>query len=151
MRKILSLLKEFDIANLLPAMDTFVAQIAGWLRLFVLAGPVALLILGLWYKKSPQKEIQYQRGYRSKYSILSQATWDYAQALAGQCFFLLGAILTSVSLILSLFFGMMTPVVMAVVSLVCILVQGGLILGTHLFIEKMLRQNFNRNGIPYRK
>jgi len=148
MSKILDLLKEFDIAKMLPAVDSFVGQMAGWLRLFLLAGPLVLVALGLWYSYAPPAEANYSLGYRTKHSMQSVAVWKYAQKIAGKAFLIVGGALAVLMLVISLFFGLMGPVGMAVAAILCVVLEGVAIVVLHLQINKMLLKKFDKNGDP---
>ena len=148
MSAILDLLKEFDISKMLPQMDTFVGQMAGWLRLFLLAGPVVLAALGLWYTYAPPAEANYSLGYRTKYSMRSVAVWRYAQKIAGRYFLIAGVALAVVLLVISLFFGLMGPLGMSVVALLCVILEGVAIVLLHNIINKQLQKKFDKNGNP---
>lgn len=148
MSKILSLLKEFDISKILPQMDSFVRTLGGWLRLILLAGPLVLVGLGAWYYYAPPSEANYSVGFRTKWSMSSVAVWRYAQKLAGRCFMLVGGALAILMLVISLFFGLFGPVGMAVVTLICMIIEAVLIVLLHVWIDKQLRKKFDHNGNP---
>lgn len=148
MSAIFDLLKEFDIAKLLPQMDKFLSQLAGWLRLILLAGPLVLVVLGLWYTYAPPDEANYSLGFRTKYAMSSVMVWKYAQKIAGRAFLIVGAALSVVMLVLSLFFGLMGPLLMAVVALLCVLLEGAVIVLLHIRLDKELQKKFDKNGNP---
>ena len=146
MSEILSLLKEFDIGKILPPTEDFIGSLGGWLRLFLVIGPLVLAGLGAWYYFAPPDEANYAAGYRSKWSMSSVAVWRFAQNLAGKWFMIGGGALALIMLIVSLFFGAMEPVTMAVTAFICALVEVVAILGLHVWIEWQLRQRFDQNG-----
>ena len=59
-----SLLSDFDISSLLPKLDSLLSKVELLARIVVMAGPVILLVLGLWYLLLPPKEANYAVGYR---------------------------------------------------------------------------------------
>lgn len=150
MSGILDFLKEFDIAKILPEAGSFVAQLAGWLRLFLLAGPVVLAVLGLWYTYAPPAEANFSLGFRSKNSIRSVAAWKFAQKIAGRAFLIIGGGLAVIMLVISLFFGLMSPLAMAIVAMLCVIVEGVLIVLLHIHIDKQVQKKFDKNGNPRR-
>ena len=150
MDKLLSLLKNFDSGNFMPEMDRFVSQLAGWLRLILLAAPLVLLVLGFCYYYAPPDEANYSAGYRTKASMRSVASWQFAQRYAGKTYAKVGAVLGGVMLVLSLFFGLMGPLAMAVVTLLCILVEAVLILLVYRHIDRKIQSKFDKNGEPRR-
>jgi uncharacterized membrane protein len=151
MSEILSLLKEFDIGKILPPTEDFISSLGGWLRLFLLIGPLVLAGLGAWYYFAPPDEANYAAGYRSKWSMSSVAVWRFAQNLAGKWYMIGGGALALIMLIVSLFFGVMEPITMVVTAMICLLVEVAAILGLHLWIEWVLRQRFDQNGKPIRR
>nr|MBQ8245423.1 SdpI family protein [Oscillospiraceae bacterium] len=146
MSELLSLLKEFDIAKLLPDMSTFVGQLAAWMRLCLLLGPLVIAGLGAVYYFIPPKEANHALGYRSKWSMSSVEVWQYAQRIAGMIYMVLGGGLFVVMLVMALIIGIMQPVSMAVTVFICVLIQVLLIIGAHFVVEKLLRKHFDING-----
>lgn len=148
MSELLSLLKEFDMAKLMPDMSTFLGQLAFWLRLCLLAGPLVLSGLGAVYYFIPPKEANHALGFRSRWSMSSVQVWQYAQRLAGMIYMILGGTLFVVMLVMALIIGAMEPVGMAITVLVCVIVQMALVIGAHVVIESMLRKHFDQFGDP---
>ena len=146
MSELLSLLKEFDIASFLPDMTTFVGQLAAWMRLCLLIGPLVIGGLGAVYYYIPPKEANHALGYRSRWSMSSVEVWQYAQRIAGMLYMVLGGALFVVMLIMALIIGIMQPVGMAITVLICVMVQIALILAAHYWVEKLLRKHFDING-----
>ena len=146
MSKLFDLLKEFDIAKLLPEMDTFVGQLAGWMRLVVLIAPLALLALGAWYHYAPPTEANYAVGYRTKRSMSSVAAWRYSQALAGRTFLLLGGAMAAVVFVISLFFRAIGPMGMAVIALILVIAEAVLIILLHKWLDKQICEKFDASG-----
>ena len=56
---ILSLLGDFDLVKLIPDLGTVLGKLELATRLIVLAGPLVLLGLGLWYFFAPPKRPRY--------------------------------------------------------------------------------------------
>ena len=146
MGQILDLLKEFDIAKILPEISQFEQQLAGWLRFFLLLGPLVMAGMGAWYYYAPAKEPNYGLGYRTKWSMASPAAWRYAQRVSGMIYMILGGVLAVIVLVLSLFFGLMSPVTVAVISLIAVFLEALLALGAFILVENLLRKHFDANG-----
>lgn len=91
-----SLLSDFDVAALLPDLPTFFQGIEGVLRIAVMAGPLCLLGLGLWYLLLPPPEANHNFGYRCFWAMSSVEAWQFTQRLAGLVWSALGLILTLV-------------------------------------------------------
>lgn len=58
-----------------------------------LVAPATLMVLGLFYKFRPPREINRISGYRTSRSMRSQQAWDYAQKRVADTFPLLGGVL----------------------------------------------------------
>ena len=99
MDDILSLLQDFDVANFLPEPDKYLNSLEGWIRLIVLAGPLVLLGLGLWYYFAPPKEANHSAGFRNYWGMGSVEAWRFAQKLAGMGYTVLGGALTVIMLV----------------------------------------------------
>ena len=140
MSKLFDLLKEFDIAGFLPEMAKFESQLAGWMRFFLLIGPIVIGVLGAICFYIPPDEANHALGYRSKWSMQSVPHWQHAQKVAGMVYMVLGGGLFVLMLILAFLLGLMDPVAMAVTTVVCVLIQVILIICANLFIEKLIRK-----------
>lgn len=140
MSKLFDLLKEFDIAKILPEMTKFEGQLAGWMRFFLLIGPIVIGALGAIYFYRPPDEANHAFGYRSKWSMQSVPNWRHAQKVAGMVYMVLGGGLFVLMLILAFLLGLMDPLAMAVTTVVCVLIQVILIICANLLIEKSLRK-----------
>lgn len=102
MGSIISFLKTFDIAKLLPNMGTFLTGIEVWMVVLMMVGPLLMLGLGLLYYYKPPKEANFSWGFRTYFSMGSVEVWQFTQALAGKIWTLLGAALSVVVLVLSI-------------------------------------------------
>ncbi len=146
MDQLLSLLKEFDIANFLPPMDQFSGTLRFWAAVIMLAGPLVMLGLGLWYYYKPPKEANHSAGYRTYFGMGSIAAWKFTQKLAGRIYMLLGGGLTAVMLVISFFFIWAAPTTAMTWALVCVILELGLALAAWLYIEKTVKQTFDADG-----
>ena len=142
----MSLLKEFDIAGMLPEMGKFLHTITVILRLLVLAGPIVMTVLGVIYFFVPPKEANHSLGYRSRWSMSSVEVWTYAQRIAGLLYMCLGGLLTVAMTIVVIVIRNSDPMSMLVTSLVCVLIQVGLVILSWIVIEIFLRRYFDING-----
>jgi len=146
MSKILDLLREFDIAAMLPEMGTFLGRIALFLRLILLAGPIIMLGLGLIYFFIPPKEANHALGYRSRWSMSSVEVWQYAQRIAGLIYMCLGGGLTLAMIIVVIVMGKQELMGMITTSLICAVIQVVLMVAAWITIEIFLRQYYDING-----
>ena len=145
MDKILSLFQQ-DIGELLPDMDSFLSGFAGFVRLALLAGPVILLVLGLWYTFLPPKEANHRAGFRTYITMGSIQVWRFAQKLAGIIYMVLGGILTVVMFIVSLFFSNENPVAMITTALICVIIQLILVVLVWLLINALVFRVYDAKG-----
>lgn len=152
---ILSLLGDFDLAKLIPDLGTVLGKLELATRLIVLAGPLVLLGLGLWYFFIPPKEANYHIGYRAIWNMRSKEAWYFSQKIAGMVWTVLGFILTVVMLIVSIGFRRMDAMEMMESALVCILWQVGLgvisSLGIHIAVIACFDWEGNRRRPPNNK
>lgn len=146
MDEILSLLQDFDIANFLPQPDKFLGSLEGWVRLLILAGPLVLLGLGLWYYFAPPKEANHSVGFRTYWGMGSVEAWRFAQKLAGLGYMVLGGALTIIMLIVSLFFKAENALAMINTALVCVIIEFVLVLALWSGISVLVYRAFDKDG-----
>ena len=116
----------FDIAALIPSLEDLLAFLVPLMRLLVLAGPIALLCLGLYYFFAAPKEANHRSGYRFHYGMSRVGVWRFTQRLAGLVYSPLGLVLTIVMGIICAFFGKMEPPELVWVAAKCIVWQAAL-------------------------
>ena len=146
MDQLLSLLKEFDIANFLPPMDQFSGTLRFWAAVIMLAGPLVMLGLGLWYYYKPPKEANHSVGFRTYLGMGSIAAWQFTQNLAGRIYMLLGGGLSAVMLVISFFFIWAAPTTAMTLALICVVLELGLALAAWLHIQKTVKSKFDADG-----
>ena len=74
--------EDFDLATLLPNLDSIFGKITLICRICVLVGPILLLVLGLSYLFLAPKEANYYLGYRCYYGMGSVHAWRFTQRIA---------------------------------------------------------------------
>ncbi len=94
---------DFDIGSLLPEFDSFLNGLDMFIRVCVIAGPLALLGLGLYYLLAAPKEANYSAGYRFRYGMAKARSWQFMQFLAGAVYSITGLLMTVVVGILCVF------------------------------------------------
>ena len=67
--------------------------------------PLIMIIFGNMFLKNPPKKPNWAFGYRTKFSVKSQETWDFSQNLIGKYWKTLGLVLLPNIFILILAFG----------------------------------------------
>lgn len=144
---ITSLFKNFDPTKYVPQLDT----VLGWLelgaRLAVMAGPLIMLGLGLFYFLSPPKEANHKAGYRTYFGMGSVEAWRFTQRLAGLIFAVAGFLLTVVMTLICNGFRGMDAMHMTGVAAKCILWQLGLAAVGVFAVEVTAVVRYDRTGI----
>ena len=138
--------EDFDLATLLPKLDSIFDKITLICRICVLVGPIILLILGLFYLFLSPKEANYYFGYRCYYGMGSVHAWRFTQRIAGIVLGGLGLILTPVMFFISSGFAGMQVMDMVWKALRCLLWQAGLTILATLAINGLAMFWFNRKG-----
>ena len=142
------LMDNFDPASLLPDLTSVVGLVEFLTRLAVVAGPIALLILGILYLFVSPKEANYHFGYRCFFGMGSQEAWCFTQRFAGIVWAVLGLILTVVMTLISGGFADMPVMEMVSSAVKCILWEIGVALVSCLVINVTVTLRFDRHGIP---
>jgi hypothetical protein len=112
---------EFDIGSLIPSLDTLLGKLDLLLRVCVMAGPLTLLGLGLYYFLAPPGEANHSAGYRFRYGMSKVKVWQFMQRLAGMVYSGVGLVLTVVMAIVCISFGKMEAPDMVFSAVKCIL------------------------------
>jgi hypothetical protein len=112
---------EFDIGSLIPSLDTLLGKLDLLLRVCVMAGPLTLLGLGLYYFLAPPGEANHSAGYRFRYGMAKVKVWQFMQRLAGMVYSGVGLVLTVVMAIVCIGFGKMEAPDMVFSAVKCIL------------------------------
>lgn len=139
---------EFDLTGILPGMDEVLGGMAGILRLLVLVGPLALLVLGLCCFFLPAKEPNFSRGYRFRYGMSGKRVWRFMQWLAGLVFGGLGLVLTVVMGLLCLRVGSMEAMEAVDFCAVLLLWELGLVIAAVAGVNITVMVRFDSTGAP---
>ena len=138
--------EDFDLAKLLPQIDSIFDKITVLCRICVMLGPVLLLILGLCYLLLAPKEANFYFGYRCYYGMGSVHAWRFTQRIAGMVLGGLGMVLTLIMAILSLGFGSMEVEALLWRTVWCLVWQAVLTGLATLAINGLAMFWFNRKG-----
>ena len=138
--------EDFDLATLLPNLDSIFGKITLICRICVLVGPILLLVLGLSYLFLAPKEANYYLGYRCCYAMGSVHAWRFTQRIAGMVLGGLGLVLTVVMTVLSLGFGSMDINAMVWRTVWCLVWEAVLSLLATLAINGLAMYWFDRKG-----
>ena len=151
MDDILSILQDFDVANFLPKPDDYMQSLEGWVRFFVLIGPLLLLGLGAWYFFAPPKEANHSVGFRTYWGMGSVRAWLFSQKLAGMSFMSLGGALFVIMLIVSLTFNGEKAMGMINTAFVCVVIQLVLVFALWVVLNLLIYRAFEKDVNPRKK
>ena len=124
-----------NIGSLIPSLESLLGTLDLLARVFVMAGPLALLGLGLYYFLLPPKEANYSAGYRFHYGMSKVQVWRFMQRIAGMVYSGVGLVLTVVMAIICIGFGGMEAEEMLWTAAKCILWELGIIAFASLAIN----------------
>lgn len=116
--------------------------------LVILIMPLMMVGFGLLLMKNPPKRINSYYGYRTRRSVRSQETWDFAHYYFGKLWLVCGLVSLPISLVpLCLVLGKSEQVI-SVAGLIVLGIQTLLLLVTILLTERALMKNFDEFGKP---
>ena len=114
--------------------------------LVILIMPLMMVGFGLLLMKNPPKKINSYYGYRTRRSVRSQETWDFAHYYFGKLWLVCGLVSLPISLVpLCLVLGKSEQVI-SVAGLIVLGIQTLLLLVTILLTERALMKNFDEVG-----
>ena len=116
--------------------------------LVILIIPLLMVGFGLVLMKNPPKKINSVYGYRTRRSVRSQETWDFAHYYFGKLWLVCGLVSIPISLVpICLVLGKSEQVI-SVAGLIVLGIQTLLLLVTILLTERALKKNFDEFGKP---
>ncbi len=116
--------------------------------LMILLMPLMMVGFGLLLMKNPPKKINSVYGYRTRKSVRSQETWDFAHYYFGKLWLVCGLVSIPISLVpICLVLGKSEQVI-SVAGLIVLGIQTLLLLVTILLTERALMKNFDEFGKP---
>ena len=120
--------------------------------LAILFVPIIMIICGISFiNGGVPKKINYFVGYRTTMSMKNKDTWEFAHKCCGKVWWRVGLILIPLSIIPMLFIqGNDVDTIGGVCGSVCC-VQVIILIGTVIFVEAILKRNFDENGERIRK
>lgn len=110
--------------------------------------PLLMIVLGKYFQSNAPKNINNTFGYRTSYAMKSQESWDFAQKHLGNLWFKAGRIsLVLVFIVLSiLFLYRENQNMIAMVGILTVVAEIGMMIAMNLLVEKALRSNFDNQG-----
>ena len=141
-----SIMDAFDPASLLPEMESILNVLVDAVRLAILAGPVAVLALGVLFLVFAPKEANYYLGYRCAFGMGSVEAWRFTQRLAGIIWSVMGLVLTVVMFLLTRKFANLEVYDVVWTGVKYILWEVGLVAVSSLFINGAVMSQFTYDG-----
>ena len=109
--------------------------------------PLIMIIFGNMFLKNPPKKPNWAFGYRTKFSVKSQETWDFSQNLIGKYWKTLGLVLLPLSnATLAIISGCDIDTIGKVVGVIEI-VQCLFMIGATVAVSSKLKKVFDANGV----
>ena len=140
------LMDAFDPASLLPELDTVLGKLAFVVRIVILLGPAALLLMGLVYIFAAPKEANYYIGYRCYYGMGSVEAWRFTQRLAGIVFVALGLVTGVAALLTGSSLAGMDTMALLWKAVSCVGWQAGLTATSCLAVNTVVAVRFDGKG-----
>ena len=140
------LMDNLDIAALLPDIMSVMNGLVFLAQIALLATPLAMLGLGMYYFLIAPKEANYTAGYRCYWGMGSEEAWRFTQKLAGMVWAGLGLILSVVMLLISSTFGKMETIDLLWRAVSCVLWEAGLALAAFLTVNTVVALRYNGKG-----
>ena len=123
MEKLTEIFEKLDLAKLVPPMDTLLDKLLWIAKVAVMAGPIVMLVFGLWYLLLPPKEANYGAGFRTWFGMGSVEAWRMTQRIGGTVWSACGLILAVVMWFVSRGFAGGDPMVVAEKAVTCLVWQ----------------------------
>lgn len=109
--------------------------------------PLIMIIFGNMFLKNPPKKPNWVFGYRTKFSVKSQETWDFSQNLIGKYWKTLGLVLLPLSnATLAIMNGCDIDTIGKVVGVIEI-VQCVFMIGATFAVSSKLKKVFDADGV----
>lgn len=147
MEKITAFFDTLDLTKAVPEMDALLQTVQTITSLALMAGPVIMLLLGLWYFFLPPREANHRVGFRTWFGMGSVEAWLFTQKVAGIVFGGLGLILTVVMGIFSLGFKGKELTAIVNTAFMCLVWQVSLILVAYLAICLIVTFRYDSQGL----
>ena len=123
MEKLTEIFEKLDLAKLVPPMDTLLDKLLWIVKVAVLAGPIVMLVFGLWYLLLPPKEANYGAGFRTWFGMGSVEAWRMTQRIGGMVWSACGLVLAVVMWFVSRGFAGGDPMAVAEKAMTCLIWQ----------------------------
>lgn len=140
MEAVVSLLKNFNFQDLIPSIGWYVFMLKFWCVVLVMAGPVALLVLGILYTKRPPETPDSFWAYKTRQTMSDRAIWDAAHEIAGKQWSKLGAVLCVAGGAVGFLCFVMPGGISAMIALIAVIVELVIVVASRANIDKQLKK-----------
>ena len=137
---------ELNISKFLPEFGKFLDGMDMFVRICVIAGPLALLGLGLYFLLAAPKEANHSAGYRFRYGMAKARSWQFMQFLAGSVYSVVGLVRTVVMGILCVSLHRLDLMEMAISAIKLIIWQVAIIVVATVGINVTVVVLFDSEG-----
>ena len=137
---------DMDFAALVPEMGAMLGFVRAILALFLLAGPLSMVVLGVMYLFMAPPEANYKFGFRTYFGMGSVEAWRFSQKIAGIAFGCLGLILLVIAIIVDFSFIGKDTYQIASTAMTTLLWQAGLALAARLTVGILAAVFFTADG-----
>lgn len=138
----------YGIKDLLPELSSFLGDLQFYMGLFLLAGPILMLAIGIWRFFLPAKEANHKVGYRTFFGMGSVRAWRFTQWLSGMVWAGIGLLLTILAVIQCIRMGNMDTMDAATNTFTWLIVEGVCLLLANVAIEVVVAMYFDKDGNP---
>lgn len=135
-----------NVGNMVPELDKLLSSVELWVSIFLLIGPLCMLILGIIYLFLPPKEANHHIGYRTYFGMGSVDAWRQTQKIAGMIYGGLGLVLTVIMGIICLTLGSKDSMQIAKTAVTCLCIQVAIVLLVYLIVFAYTAIVFDKDG-----
>ena len=146
MEKLTEIFEKLDLAKLVPPMDTLLDKLLWIAKVAVLAGPIVMLVFGLWYLLLPPKEANYGAGFRTWFGMGSVEAWRMTQRIGGTVWSACGLVLAVVMWFVSRGFAGGDPMVVAEKAVTCLVWQVAVAFISYIAVWIVMMVLFDSRG-----
>lgn len=146
MEKITALFEKIDLTKLVPPLDPMLDKVQLIATVALMAGPLVMLLFGLWYYLLPPKEANHSAGFRTWFGMGSVRAWRTTQKIAGAVWGACGLVLSVVMWFISRSFDKLDVMKVAERAFSCLLWQIGVALITYIGISLVAMFLFDSKG-----
>ena len=146
MEKLTEIFEKLDLAKLVPPMDTLLDKLLWIAKVAVMAGPIVMLVFGLWYLLLPPKEANYGAGFRTWFGMGSVEAWRMTQRIGGTVWSACGLVLAVVMWFVSRGFAGGDPMVVAEKAVTCLVWQVAVAFISYIAVWIVMMVLFDSRG-----